>query len=64
MVEFRDMVTIVRDRVQDGIKKGQTLAQIRQADPVKGYRRRFGADSGSWTTNQFVEAVYKSLGGK
>ena len=40
------MVTIVRDRVQDGIKKGLTLAQIRQADPVKGYRRRFGADSG------------------
>jgi len=64
VVDYRDMVTIVRDRVQDGIKKGQTLAQIRQADPVKGYRRRFGADSGSWTTNQFVEAVYKSLGGK
>jgi len=64
VVDYRDMVTIVRDRVQDGIKKGQTLAQIRQADPVKGYRRRFGADSGPWTTNQFVEAVYKSLGGK
>ncbi len=39
VVDYRDMVTIVRDRVQDGIKKGQTLAQIRQADPVKGYRR-------------------------
>ena len=64
VVDYRDMVTIVRDRVQDGIKKGQTLAQIRQADPVKGYRGRFGADSGPWTTNQFIEAVYKSLGGK
>ena len=64
VVDYRDMVTIVRDRIQDSIKKGQTLAQIRQADPVKGYRRRFGADSGPWTTNQFIEAVYKSLGGK
>jgi len=64
VVDYRDMVTIIRDRVQDGIKKGQTLAQIRQADPVKGYRRRFGTDSGPWTTNQFIEAVYKSLGGK
>ena len=64
VVDYRDMVTIIRDRIQDSIKKGQTLAQIRQADPVKGYRRRFGADSGPWTTNQFIEAVYKSLGGK
>jgi glyoxylase-like metal-dependent hydrolase (beta-lactamase superfamily II) len=64
VVDYRDMVTIVRDRIQDLIKKGQTLAQIRQADPVKGYRRRYGADTGPWTTNQFIEAVYKSLGGK
>jgi hypothetical protein len=64
VVDYRDMVTIVRDRIQDLIKKGQTLAQIRQADPVKGYRARFGADTGPWTTNQFIEAVYKSLGGK
>jgi glyoxylase-like metal-dependent hydrolase (beta-lactamase superfamily II) len=64
VVDYRDMVTIVRDRIQDLIKKGQTLAQIRQADPVKGYRARYGADTGPWTTNQFVETVYKSLGGK
>ena len=64
VVDYRDMVTIVRDRIQDLMKKGQTLAQIRQADPVKGYRRRYGADTGPWTTNQFIEAIYKSLGGK
>jgi glyoxylase-like metal-dependent hydrolase (beta-lactamase superfamily II) len=64
VVDYRDMVTIVRDRIQDLINKGQTLAQIRKTDPVKGYRRRYGADSGPWTTDQFVEAVYKSLGGK
>ena len=64
VVDYRDMVTIVRDRIQDLIKKGQTLAQIRQADPVKGYRARYGADTGPWTTTQFIEAAYKSLGGK
>jgi hypothetical protein len=61
VVDYRDVVTIVRDRIQDSIKKGLTLEQIQKADPTKGYRRRYGADSGSWTTSMFVEAVYKSL---
>ena len=64
VVDYRDMVTIVRDRVQDLIKKGLTLPQVQKADPTKGYRRRFGSDSGTWTTAKFVEAVYRSLGGK
>jgi cyclase len=61
VVDYRDMVTIVRDIVQDMIKKNMTLDQIQKADPTKGYRKRYGSDSGPWTTNQFVEAVYKSL---
>ena len=61
LVEYRDMVTVVRDRVQDMIKQNMTLAQIQKASPAKGWVRRFGADSGSWTTSMFVEAVYKSL---
>ena len=64
VVDYRDMVTIVRDRVQAWMKNGMTLAQIQKADPVKGYRARYGSDQGSWTTSQFIEAVYKSLGGK
>jgi cyclase len=61
VLEYRDMVTIVRDVIQDMMRKGMTLAQIQAADPTKEYRRRFGSDSGAWTTNMFVEAVYKSL---
>jgi len=66
LVEYRDMVTIIRDRVRDMIKRGMTLDQIRTANPTQGYRARYGADSGPWTTNMFVEAVYRSLmaGGK
>ena len=60
-VDYRDMVTIVRDVVQDMIKKGMTLEQIQKADPTKGWRKRYGSDAGSWTTNMFVEAVFRSL---
>jgi len=61
VVEYRDMVTIVRDRVRDLIKAGMTLDQVKAAAPARGYTRRYGSDSGSWTTNAFVEAVYRSL---
>lgn len=61
IVEYRDMVTIIRDRIQEMIKQRMTLDQIKAASPTKGWNRRFGSDSGPWTTNMFVEAVYKSL---
>ena len=61
LVDYRDMVTIVRDVVQTLIKKGMTLEQIQKAEPTRGYTRRYGATSGPWTTAQFVEAVYTSL---
>ena len=61
VVEYRDMVVIIRDRIQAMVKQGKTLAQIQAASPTQGYTRRYGADSGPWTTNQFVEAIYKSL---
>jgi cyclase len=61
VVEYRDMVTIVRDRIQALIKKNQTLAQTIAANPTQGFRARYGSDTGPWTTNMFVEAVYKSL---
>lgn len=61
---YRDMVTVIRDRVQDAIEKGQTLAQVKAAGLTRDYDPRYGATSGAWTTDMFVEAVYKSLGGK
>jgi glyoxylase-like metal-dependent hydrolase (beta-lactamase superfamily II) len=61
VVNYRDMVVIIRDIVQDLIDKKMTLDQIKAADPAKPYKARYGATSGSWTTNDFVEAVYRSL---
>jgi cyclase len=61
---YREMVGIIRDRIQDGIKHGQTLAQIKAAKPTLDYDPRFGHTSGPWTTDMFIEAAYRSLGGK
>jgi glyoxylase-like metal-dependent hydrolase (beta-lactamase superfamily II) len=61
VVEYRDMLTIVRDRVADLIAKGRTLAQIKAARPTRDYDGRYGATTGPWTTERFVEALYRDL---
>ena len=61
VVNYRDMLVIVSDIVQDMITRKMTLEQITAADPAKPFKARYGASSGPWTTNDFVEAVYKSL---
>jgi glyoxylase-like metal-dependent hydrolase (beta-lactamase superfamily II) len=58
---YRDMVTIIRDRIQDMIKKGMTLQQIKAAGPTKDYDPRYGSTTGPYTTDMFIEAVYQSL---
>lgn len=61
VVEYRDMVTIVRDRVQALAKKGLTLDQIEAARPTLDFETRYGATTGPWTTAMFVEAVYQGV---
>jgi glyoxylase-like metal-dependent hydrolase (beta-lactamase superfamily II) len=61
VVDYRDMVTIIRDRLQDAIKKGMTLEQVKAARLVRDYEGRYGAATGFWTTDAFVEAAYRSL---
>jgi glyoxylase-like metal-dependent hydrolase (beta-lactamase superfamily II) len=61
VVEYRDMLAIVRDRVQAMVKKGASLAQVRAARPTADYDTRYGATSGAWTTDLFVEAVFRDL---
>lgn len=61
VVEYRDMVTIVRDRIRDMIKKGMTLEQVKAASPTRDYDPLYGSDHGPWTTDMFVAAVYNSL---
>jgi cyclase len=61
VVEYRDMITIIRDRIQDMVKKGMTLDQVRAAKPTLDYDPVFGSTTGPWTTDRFIEAVYRSF---
>jgi len=61
VVEYQTMLTIVRDRVQDLIKKGMTLEQVKAARPTSDYDVHYGSTSVFWTTEKFVEAVYQNL---
>ena len=61
VLNYRDMLVIVSEIVQDMINRKMTLDQIKAADPARPFTGRYGAASGPWTTNDFVEAVFKSL---
>ena len=61
VVEYRDMLTIVRDRIHDLIKQGMSLAGVKAARPTLDYDGRYGATAGPWTTDRFIEAVYAEL---
>jgi glyoxylase-like metal-dependent hydrolase (beta-lactamase superfamily II) len=60
LVEYRDMIYIIRDRIQDMVKNGMTLDQVKAARPTLDYDGRYGVESGV----KFVEAVYKILSEK
>ncbi len=61
VANYRNMVAIMRDRIQDLKNKGMTLEQVKAAKPTFDYDGLYGSDSGPWTTSQFIEAVYNTL---
>jgi cyclase len=60
---YRDMVTIMRDRVRAAVKKGMTLPQIKAAKLTRDYDGRFGRST-SYTPDMFIEAIFRSLDAK
>ena len=61
VASYRNMVVIIRDRVQNLIEKGMTLEQVKAARPSMDFDGRYGSATGPWTTEMFIEAVYRSL---
>ncbi len=61
VLDYRDMLTIIRDRIAYRIDQGDSLVQVLASEPTYDYDVRYGADSGFWTTRQFVETVYNEL---
>jgi cyclase len=61
VINYREMAIIIRDRIRDMARKGMTLEQVKAAKPTFDYDPLFGSTTGFWTTDMFVEAVYKTV---
>jgi glyoxylase-like metal-dependent hydrolase (beta-lactamase superfamily II) len=61
VLNFREMVIVIRDRLQSMIEAGMTLEQVKAAKPTFDYDPVYGSTTGFWTTDKFIEAAYKSL---
>ncbi|MBZ5579944.1 MAG: MBL fold metallo-hydrolase [Acidobacteriia bacterium] len=64
VANYRNMVAIVRDRIQDMVNRGLTLEQVKAAKPTMDYDGLYGSTTGPWTTDRFIEAAYRSLSPK
>jgi glyoxylase-like metal-dependent hydrolase (beta-lactamase superfamily II) len=64
VVHYKNLVTVIRNRVQYYKNQGKTLAQVLALKPSWDYDDRWGTNKGSWTGRQFVEAVYRTLPAK
>ena len=61
VVEYRDMLALIVSFIQEMINEGRSLREVQRARPTEGWDIRYGQDSESWTTEQFVEAIYREL---
>jgi cyclase len=61
VIEYRDMVTIVRDRIKEYVKRGMTIEQVKAKKPTLDFDARYGSDTGFWTTSKFIEVIYRQM---
>jgi cyclase len=61
VIEYRNMLTIIRDRIATMIERGMSLEQVQEARPTLDWDPRYGSDTGFWTTTQFVATIYEEL---
>jgi hypothetical protein len=55
------MVVMIHDRIKDMVDKNMTVEQVKSARPTLDFDGRYGSNTGSWTTDMFVEAAYRSI---
>ena len=61
VASYRNMLVMIRDRIRDLKKQGRTLEQVKAARPTLDFDGRYGSTTGPWTTNMFIEAIYKTV---
>ena len=62
LLDYRDMVVIVRDRIRNLAAQGMTLQQVLATKPALDYDGRYDSPRGPWTSAMFVEAIYRDAG--
>jgi glyoxylase-like metal-dependent hydrolase (beta-lactamase superfamily II) len=60
VANYRDMVTIVRDRVRALAAKGLSPDEVKRAKPTSDYDGLY-AGYRDWTSDMFVEAIYRDV---
>jgi glyoxylase-like metal-dependent hydrolase (beta-lactamase superfamily II) len=61
VIEYRNMVTIVRDRIREYVRRGMTLDEVMARRPTLDYDGRYGTDTGFWTTSMFIQTIYDQM---
>jgi len=56
LLEFKNMLETIRNRIFKGIEGGKTLGQIAESNPTKGFEL-----GGPIPVNEFVKIIYSSL---
>jgi glyoxylase-like metal-dependent hydrolase (beta-lactamase superfamily II) len=61
VIEYRDMLTIVRDRIREYVGRGMTLEQVRAKKPTLDFDARYGIEAEFWSTARFIETIYNQM---
>jgi glyoxylase-like metal-dependent hydrolase (beta-lactamase superfamily II) len=59
VIEYRNMVTIIRDRIREYVKRGMTLEQVKAKKPTLDWDRRYA--DGFIKPDAFIDVVYKQM---
>ena len=62
LIEFRDMILDIQDRVLGMIREGKKLHEVIAAQPTAAYDAKWTDDPG-WGPEDFIPVVYYQLGG-
>jgi glyoxylase-like metal-dependent hydrolase (beta-lactamase superfamily II) len=61
VVEYRNMLVIVRDRIQYQLEQGMGLNQVVASNPTLDYNTEYGGLRGGPSSTEFITAIYQSL---
>ena len=61
LVEYRDALTIIADRITQLVLEGKSVEQVKAAGVSLDYDGVYGATTGPWTTDMFIDTVYREV---